>query len=264
MKAPTRRSSCWRRWSSSRWSPACGNDRYRLLDTLRAYALDVLADLDADETRNRHAGYYVQRAEQGELEIRGPDQLAWLDRFRSDLNNFRAALEWGLSTGDTTSAARLAGALAWFWTLNGMLTEAIQHLERLIEIDDVPPPTRAKCLWGYALLASSLGRLETARAAAYRAVACGRPVRHRRRRLRPQRRRRRRMGARQPRPIARRSPPGDHAARPARRPLGAGRVPRPPGPHPVRPRRRHGSRRRPHRGRDTHAAPATGTCWASR
>ena len=148
-----------------------GNDRYRLLDTLRAYALDVLADLDADETRDRHAGYYVQLAEQGELEIRGPDQLAWLDRFRSDLNNFRAALEWCLSTGDTTSAARLAGALAWFWTLNGMLTEAIQHLERLIEIDDVPPPTRAKCLWGYALLASSLGRLETARAAAYRAVA---------------------------------------------------------------------------------------------
>ena len=152
-----------------------GNDRYRLLDTLRAYALDVLADLDADETRNRHAGYYVQRAEEGELEIRGPDQLDHLDRFRSDLNNFRAALEWGLSTGDTTSAARLAGALAWFWTLNGMLTEAIQHLERLIEIDDVPPPTRAKCLWGYALLASSLGRLETARAAAYRAVVVAGP-----------------------------------------------------------------------------------------
>ena len=148
-----------------------GNDRYRLLDTLRAYALEVLADLDADETRNRHAGYYVQRAEQGELAIRGPNQLDHLDRFRTDLNNFRAALDWCLSTGDTTSAARQAGALAWFWTLNGMLTEAIQHLERLIEIDDVPPPTRAKCLWGYALLASSLGRLETARAAAYRAVS---------------------------------------------------------------------------------------------
>ena len=54
-------------------------------------------------------------------------------------------------------------------------TEAIQHLERLIEIDDVPPPTRAKCLWGYALLASSLGRLETARAAAYQAVRLAGP-----------------------------------------------------------------------------------------
>jgi tetratricopeptide (TPR) repeat protein len=152
-----------------------GHDRYRLLDTLRVYALDVLADLDADATRDRHAHFYVHLAEHGEMEIRGPNQLAWLDRFRNDLNNFRAALEWCLSTGDTTSAARLAGALAWFWTLDGMLTEAIDHLERLVEIDDVPPPTRAKCLWGYALLAASLGRLETARDAGYRAVSLARP-----------------------------------------------------------------------------------------
>ena len=116
-----------------------GHDRYRLLDTLRAYALEVLAELDADETRDRHADVYVQLAEQGEVEIRGADQLAWLDQFRSDINNLRAALEWCLLTGDTSRAARLAGALAWFWTLNGMLTEAIQHLERLVEVDDVPP-----------------------------------------------------------------------------------------------------------------------------
>ena len=151
-----------------------GPDRYRLLDTLRAYALEALAELDADETRDRHAAVYVRLAEQGELEIRGADQLAWLDRFRSDINNLRGALEWCLLTADTTRAARLAGALAWFWTLNGMLTEAIQHLERLVESDEVPPAIRAKCLWGYALLAASLGRLETARDAGYRAAHVGR------------------------------------------------------------------------------------------
>ena len=70
--------------------------------------------------------------------------------------------------------------LAWFWTLNGMLTEAIQHLERLVDIDDVPPPIRAKCLWGYALLAASLGRLETARDAGYRAARPRSPLRRRR------------------------------------------------------------------------------------
>jgi predicted ATPase len=153
-----------------------GHDRYRLLDTLRAYALDVLAELDADETRDRHAEVFVELAERGELEIRGPDQLAWLDRFRSDINNFRAALEWCLLTGDTTRTARVAGALAWFWTLNGMLSEAIQHLERLVDLDGVPPPTHAKCLWGYALLAASLGRLDTARDAGYRAAQLARPL----------------------------------------------------------------------------------------
>jgi predicted ATPase len=151
-----------------------GPDRYRLLDTLRAYALDALADRDADDTRDRHAEFFTVLAEEGELAIRGPDQLVWLDRFRSDVHNFRAALEWALLTGDTDRAARLAGALAWFWTLNGMLTEAIGHLERLVAVETTPAPIRARCVWGYALLAASLGRLVDARDAGYFAAHLGR------------------------------------------------------------------------------------------
>ena len=151
-----------------------GHDRYRLLDTLRAYALEHLAELDADDTRDRHADVYVRLAEQGEVQIRGADQLAWLEHLRSDMNNLRAALDWCLVTGDMTRSARLAGALAWFWTLNGMLTEAIQHLERLVDVVDAPPAIRARCLWGYGLLAASLGRLETARDAGYRAAEIAR------------------------------------------------------------------------------------------
>ena len=151
-----------------------GPDRYRQLDTLRAYALDALAELDADETRDRHADFYAALAEAGERAIRGPEQLAWLERFRADVDNFRAAIEWSLLTGDTTRAARQAGALAWFWTLNGMLAEAIQHLEPLLAIDELPPKARSRCLWGYALLAASLGQLETARDSGYRAAELGR------------------------------------------------------------------------------------------
>ena len=151
-----------------------GADRYRLLDTLRAYALGVLADLDADDTRGRHASYFTELAERGELAIRGAEQMEWLDRFRSDVNNFRAALEWSLLTGEVGRAARQAGALAWFWTLDGMLTEAIDHLERLAGLDDLPAAVRSKCMWGYALLAASLGQLETARDAGYLAAELGR------------------------------------------------------------------------------------------
>jgi predicted ATPase/DNA-binding SARP family transcriptional activator len=151
-----------------------GPDRYRLLDTLRAYALDALGDLDADSTRDRHAAFYVDLAEQGEIEIRGHEQLVWLERFRRDVNNFRAALEWSLLTGNVERAARLAGALAWFWTLNGMLTEAIQHLERLVSREDIPPASRSRCLWGFGLLSASLGRLEVARDAGYLAAELGR------------------------------------------------------------------------------------------
>ena len=212
-----------------------GSDRYRLLDTLRAYALGVLAELDADDTRARHATYYTQLAERGEIAIRGPEQLEWLDRFRSDINNLRAALEWSLLTGDVGQAARQAGALAWFWTLNGMLTEAIDHLERLVGAQDISAAIRAKCVWGYALLAASLGRLETARDAGYLAAelgrGCGDPAgtayglnaaavaewalgRHR--------------------PLAASARGGHRAPRQDRGPVGARRLQGPAGPHPVR------------------------------
>lgn len=151
-----------------------GPERYRLLDTLRAYALDVLAELDADGTKERHASYFADLAELGEIAIRGPEQLVWLDRFRSDINNLRAALEWSLLTGKVERAASQAGALAWFWTLNGMLTEAIEHLQRLVAVEDIPAVIRAKCLWGYALLSASLGQLERAREAGYLAAELGR------------------------------------------------------------------------------------------
>jgi predicted ATPase len=151
-----------------------GQDRYRLLDTLRAYALEVLDDLDPDATRDRHAAFYAELAERGEIGIRGSDQLAWLESLRRDINNFRTALDWSLATGDLACAARQAAALSWFRTLNGMLTEAVHPLERLLTAEDVPTAARAKCHWGYALLAASLGRLTTARTAGYRAVELGR------------------------------------------------------------------------------------------
>ena len=82
-----------------------GPDRYRLLDTLRAYALDVLAELDADPARERHARFYVELAEQGETGVRGHGQLVWLNRLRADINNFRAAVDWSLLTGNVEGAA---------------------------------------------------------------------------------------------------------------------------------------------------------------
>ena len=115
-----------------------GDDRYRLLDTLRAYALERLDDLDADATRDRHADYHVNLAERAERGIQGPDQLDWLDRLRACVPDHRAALEWLVSTGDGFRAARLAGALGWFWTLDGMLAEACHRLDQVLAFDDLP------------------------------------------------------------------------------------------------------------------------------
>ena len=151
-----------------------GDDRYRLLDTLRMYALQAPDSDDRSDAFARHADYYVNLAEEAELHVRGDEQLLWLDRLRTDLPNFRAAAEWSFAFGDSIAAARLAGALAWFWTLDGMLGEAIRHLERAVGTDGLPPLVRAKALWGLALLAASLGELDRSRAAAAESVALGR------------------------------------------------------------------------------------------
>ena len=150
-----------------------GQDRYRLLDTLRAYALDVLADLDG--TRPVTATPTSTSSSPSRARWRCVAPTSSGGSTGSAATSTTSAPGWsGVCSPGTPRAARLAGALAWFWTLNGMLSEAVQYLEGLIEMDDVAPASRAKCLWGYALLAGSLGRLETARDAGYRAAELAR------------------------------------------------------------------------------------------
>ncbi len=141
---------------------ADGGDRFRLLDTLRAYAAELLADLDADDTRRRHARHYTQVAERSESLVRGVGQGEALAGLRTEVPNFQAALEWSLGIGDLDIATRLAGSLAWFWALDGRLDVADRHLRRAIAIDSVPVETRAKVLWGYSLLVAGLGHLDEA------------------------------------------------------------------------------------------------------
>ena len=150
-----------------------GDDRYRLLDSLRVYAGELLDD-DEDGARDRHARYYTELAEMGEQRIVGADQVQWLPNLRADVPNFRTALEWSFASGQHELGVRLAGALGWFWTLEGMLDEAAEYLERAVAHTEVPPLVRSKALWGAALLAASLGRLERARRAGAESAALAR------------------------------------------------------------------------------------------
>lgn len=151
-----------------------GSDRFRLLDTLQAYAAELLADLDADDTRRRHARHFTQVAERSESLVRGAEQGKALALLRAEIPNFRAALEWSLSIGDLDIATRLAGSLAWFWVLDGRLDVADRHLRRALAIDSVPADTRAKVLWGYSLMVAGLGHLEEALHTAEASVALAR------------------------------------------------------------------------------------------
>ncbi len=102
--------------------PAEDGTRYRLLDTVRHYAADRLADTGrTEDTRQRHAIAFLSLAERER-------ELAVLAR---EQDNFRASLEWSLGRGDMTGP-QLAWALGDFWLGLGLLQEGRDWLERAL------------------------------------------------------------------------------------------------------------------------------------
>jgi predicted ATPase len=99
-----------------------GADRYRLLDTMRHYALEHLGrDPGSPEVHARHAGYYAEFVVEAERHVHG--------RVVSELPNLRAAVGWAFSTGDLETALRMAGSLSWFFARMGLLDEAARWLD---------------------------------------------------------------------------------------------------------------------------------------
>ncbi|MEJ7783555.1 MAG: tetratricopeptide repeat protein [Solirubrobacteraceae bacterium] len=124
--------------------------RYRLLETIRAYAAERLEQ--AGETaalRRRHARFYLELAERAEPELTGPDQERWFDRLDAERANLRLALEWSLSHGEPQQALRLAGALVLFWRVRCHFGEGRELLEAAVSTGDrAASGLRAKALWG--------------------------------------------------------------------------------------------------------------------
>jgi predicted ATPase/class 3 adenylate cyclase len=90
--------------------------RYRLLETMRAYARQQLAVGDLRRLRHRHAEHYAVFAERAGLELVGPAQLEWQPRIQAERDNLQAAVTWALTSGDEAHplAFRIVAALAAF------------------------------------------------------------------------------------------------------------------------------------------------------
>lgn len=133
---------------------------YRLLETVRQYALDRLEEAgEVDALRNRHLDWYVALAERAAVELQGPDQELWLSRLDHELDNLRATLLWGSSIGGL-QPLRLAYALRRFWTIRGFFREARQHLDNALRTSTEPSPARAWALLQAGHLATFEGHEE--------------------------------------------------------------------------------------------------------
>lgn len=131
--------------------------RLHMLETIREYALECLDTCgEAEATRRAHAAYYLALAEEAELQTAGPQQALWLERLEREHANLRAALHWLGDAGEPEQALRLGGALWWFWSVHGHLSEGRGWLESLLTAGkEVSDAVRAKALYGNGVLANA-------------------------------------------------------------------------------------------------------------
>src|SRR6266568_4881922 len=120
-----------------------GRRRYRLLETIRAYAAERLAASGAETTiRRQHADHYLALTEHAAGQLCTSRQRARLDRLMIEQPNLRAALAHSITAGDVESAWRWVALLERFWDITGQRREAREWIQRALAIGD-PPATPA-------------------------------------------------------------------------------------------------------------------------
>ena len=137
-----------------------GEARYRLLETIRQYAVDRLVAADEqDAASDRHLDHFLALAEATAPELEGPDQDASLDRLETEHDNLRAALDWGLALPDPDRGRRLAGSLIWLWYRHGHGDEGLDFIQRAIDrAPDDRSTVQAQLLVSAAALAQVCGQ----------------------------------------------------------------------------------------------------------
>jgi hypothetical protein len=144
-----------------------GEVRYRLLETMRQYALEKLREAREESALHvRHLDWFAHLAELGEEPLWGPHLRTWFERLRVESHNLRAALEWSVAASShggeaptaVESGLRLGGALWHFWDLQGYASEGRVRLLQLLRTGG-SPAARAKAFHAAGYLTYSGGNL---------------------------------------------------------------------------------------------------------
>ncbi len=110
-----------------------GEPRFRMLSTIREFAMEKLADRgETDGLADRHAAWVLALVEEGAAMVFGPDQKAVLDRYEREHDNIRTALARAITQDHAEMAMRIFAASWRFWQMRGYLAEAREHAERVL------------------------------------------------------------------------------------------------------------------------------------
>jgi predicted ATPase/class 3 adenylate cyclase/DNA-binding CsgD family transcriptional regulator len=139
-----------------------GATRYRLLETIRQYALEKLGDSgESDAVRLRHRDYYTHLATLVDQSL-SAGHRQHVERAEIEIDNLRAAFTWSCDTGDGEGALHLACALQRLWWTSGHVQEALSWISAVLSDPsqppaDVTPTTYARAVADFATLTAAVG-----------------------------------------------------------------------------------------------------------
>ncbi|XLE01709.1 BTAD domain-containing putative transcriptional regulator [Streptomyces sp. 184] len=137
--------------------PSAG-PRYRMLETIREFGRDRLADAgDLDRVRAAHAAHFLRLAETADPHVRSREQLGWIALLDAERDNLLAALRHAVDVGDAGTAVRMVAALGIYWTILGNHSEAADWLRLALDVPGDPPLEAHAVALGFYLINSATG-----------------------------------------------------------------------------------------------------------
>ena len=154
-----------------------GSGRYRLPETLRAYAREKLRTAGEEESAwSRHRDHFLSLVESAEPQLQGPDQARWFRRLDADHEDIRIALRHALESKDRAVACRFCASIWRFWWVYGMWSEGRDRMRAALALCDENSSEvqRVKILHGAAVLARGQGDYDEAERLLARGLALAR------------------------------------------------------------------------------------------
>ena len=155
--------------------------RYRLLETVRQYALEKLGESgEADGIRARHRDHYTAMAKRLDAPA-ATSKEHLVEQAEIEIDNLRAAFVWSRENNNFTGALALASSLQPLWVVRGRVAEGAAWLDSALaglDGDDLEAalPTRAKALADRVMLGLWAGGVADPVKQAQEALAIARDV----------------------------------------------------------------------------------------
>jgi hypothetical protein len=143
-----------------------GRTRYRLVETVRQYALEKLGESgEADAVRSRHRDYYTALAAVLDAPA-GTDHERRLEQAETEIDNLRAAFGWSRQNRDAELALALASSLQPLWLARGRVLEGRTWFDTVladvtVQHRELVAAVRARALADTALFAGLMGAADS-------------------------------------------------------------------------------------------------------